>query len=318
VSEPTQQTAPPPINKAKFDEMNALIESDRKLKARRLELEKEKKVQDKLATEKNAADLAASILKLAGKARERMAEWEAFAKTQPKSVLCKLHNFDRGVDVDLSSRLSYAAGTPTMGYAPCPKCQAAEQGLDNWLLRAGVPMELVEATFENWQVDSVENAKILADVKKFASERVGFLTLLGPVGVGKSHLAVAAMKQFRCGMFIEQATLIEKLRKTYRDDRAVDIIEKAKNTRLLILDEVGISGEGKDVFPTIHSILSYRHGNYKPTILTGNLIVNKTVNELMDVLGDRLIDRLRQSSYKVLTIAGESKRAAKRSQYLGI
>jgi DNA replication protein DnaC len=133
-------------------------------------------------------------------------------------------------------------------------------------------------------------------------------------GIGKTHLAVAVMRERGGGRFLTQNQLLLKLRATYRDDKAEDIIEACKRVKLLVIDEVGLSSGGRDELPMLHEILNYRHGaEDRRTILTSNL----EKGEFVAALGERMIDRFRESAFASIALKGKSHRAERRTEYHG-
>ena len=112
--------------------------------------------------------------------------------------------------------------------------------------------------------------------------------------------------------FVTQMDLLDKLRETYRNRYADDIVERCQNTSLLVLDEIGLSGGGRDEFPMLHSIMSHRIGARLKTVITGNV----KPSELVTVFGERVVDRLRESSLKPVILTGASYRIHQRAEYL--
>lgn len=74
---------------------------------------------------------------------------------------------------------------------------------------------------------------------------------------------------------------------------------------------MGLSAGGRDELPLLHDVLDYRHGHQKPAILTGNI----SVDQLRDVVGERMADRLRESCFAVLNFTGKSHRRESRERY---
>lgn len=200
-------------------------------------------------------------------------------------------------------------------FLPCEACaeeQRQEQEVER-LKRMGVPLNLCNATFDNWTAtDEIAEAN-LAKAREFTRVHRGFLVLLGDLGTGKSHLAVAVLRSFRTGLFVKQSELLRRLRQTYRDRAAIDPVEAAQSTSCLVLDEIGVSPGGRDELPLLHDVLDYRHGNMKATVMTGNI----TLNGLQDVIGERMADRLRESAFAVLQFGGRSFRREARAHYFG-
>lgn len=195
-------------------------------------------------------------------------------------------------------------------YQRCPKCR--EEEIRRRLANAGVPSVLHECSLDNWTPGNDQEKLHLEAARTFAMKiRRGFLLLLGPVGVGKSHLAVAVQRTFKYSVFVKQSSLLRQLRATYSDKKAADPIERCQETELLVLDEMGVSGGGKDEWPMLSEILDHRYAHLKATVITSNL----SWDELRTELGDRLGDRMRESAHSVLVFSGASHRPEHRDKY---
>src|ERR1035437_6239724 len=233
---------------------------------------------------------------------------DAFLATQPQDRDCEDHP---GQKQQISRVLTRRRASTTAdgfaffsaAYSPCPLSERDR------LLKQGVPPALVHATFDNWTPRTATERQHLADVQEFTRVRRGFLFLLGPVGIGKSHLAVAVMRTFSAGLFVRQAQLLRQLRQHYNDTKVANPIGEAQETRLLLLDELGVSSGGRDELPMLDEILAWRYEQQLPTIITSNL--------LWEDIAAALGDRLEESCFRVLIFAGKSHRATRRDSYFG-
>ena len=253
-------------------------------------------------------DLENTLLRLEETARTAAKSNAEFLGTLPASSPCPHHPGKfRPRDDQQSCRVRKVV------FLPCELCdqERRQRHEVERLHDMGVPFNLCNATFDNWTPADEQDQGILASVRQFVSVRKGFLILLGDLGTGKTHLAVAALRPFRSGLFLKQSELLRRLRQTYRDKAAVDPVDEAQSIGCLVLDEVGISPGGRDELPLLHDGLYYRHGNMKPTILTGNL----SLDALRDVIGERMADRIKESAYAVLQFGGASKRREARELY---
>lgn len=236
----------------------------------------------------------------ANKARE--AKVAAILKDAPETKRCPYHHdIVRAVDRLMTEHRGKAS------YEPCPRCADDER-----LRSYGVPAVLCRATFKNWIPRTDEEKQHLATVREFTERKRGFLVLTGGVGTGKTHLSVALMRHFKHPLLYKQNTLLLALRATYRGNSTANPIKACQGADLFVLDEVGLTSGGKDELPMLHEILDHRFGEYLPTVLTSNL----SLDQLRDCLGERLVDRIRGSAFKVLLFGGESHRSDCRDQYL--
>lgn len=244
----------------------------------------------------------------------RATKWREWADTQP-AARCAKHDAELATSVNESLRASREDFT-IVPHA-CPVCAAErhETELRARLVRCGVPANLAHATVHNWTATTDEDAVALKKVRTFAATGRGFLVLMGAAyGIGKTHLAVAVMRERGGGRFLTQNQLLLKLRATYRDDKAEDIIEACKRVKLLVIDEVGLSSGGRDELPMLHEILNHRHGaDDRRTVLTSNL----EKGEFVAALGERMIDRFRESAFASIALKGKSHRAERRTEYHG-
>lgn len=243
---------------------------------------------------------------LAGEDQGRFAKWLELEK---KSLRCEKHGVAMPLDVAATRHQFETVLKLEAVYRPCPECMEIDQA--TWLRNAGVPEDLLYASLDNWKVRTPDDQIILGHVRTFARGHKGFLILLGNIGNGKSHLAVAVMRARRCGIFRGIDELMLQVSNRYDNSKAVDIISKACRSRLLVLDDMGVGTGRRDEWPTIHHILACRHANYLPTVLTSNL----PAPAFKELLGDRLGDRLKQSAFQVLTLKGDSMRSQRRGTH---
>lgn len=195
-------------------------------------------------------------------------------------------------------------------YSACPRCKELRAQVA--LVEAGLPLNLLHCTFDNFTASTPDEQAVLAKVREFADKPRGVLIATGNFGTGKTHLAAAITRQVKGARFITHGQLLGALRDTYSDRKAVDILELASKVELLVLDELGASAGGKDDAPLLHTILCERYDWHRPTVITTNL----AIEQLALVVGPRVMDRLTEAAYAVLTFAGSSHRRSRRAEYV--
>lgn len=245
---------------------------------------------------------------------ERDTKVREFIATKPQQIPCMRHPHSlRRISLKLSCLASARnQGVVIADYEACPQCDMdrAEAEIRERLHISGVPQNLLHATLANWLPDA-NNFEHSQHVRTFLEAKHGFLFLLGDVGTGKTHLAVGAMRLCKNPYLVKQNTLLRMLRQTYRDQAAIDPVIRCQQADLLVLDEMGLSSGGRDEFPLLNEVLDYRHSERKPTILAGNL----DWAALQEIVGERLADRFRESTFLVLVFSGQSRRSEAREKY---
>jgi len=150
----------------------------------------------------------------------------------------------------------------------------------------------------------------------FVSEAANIL-LLGPPGVGKTHLAVAlglrAIEQGFGVYFVRAQDLFEDLRRAQAEHRLDRRMRVYLAPKLLIIDEFGVWPYDRLAATAFFSLVSARYERGS-SLLTSN----KGFGEWGEVLGDPVIatailDRLLHHSH-VLNIRGESYRLREKKQ----
>ena len=187
----------------------------------------------------------------------------------------------------------------------CSKMGWEERRLAAMMKFCGLPDNASDLTFENYQVKpGLEDA--YQGAMQLISGQISFLTLIGPVNTGKTHLAIAV-----CQEFIKQnipakyaftPLLLDHLRNTYDKDASmsfVDFFDRYCRVPLLVLDDIykeRVTEWGEE---KLTSLINSRYMDRKATIFTSN----KPLSAMADAIQSRL---QRESWCKVVVLAGVS------------
>jgi len=189
-----------------------------------------------------------------------------------------------------------AIGEPRIVWAvPCD-CTASDR-TDRALAKARVPERYRHCDFENYETDNeIENvprpqqdawkrsltqAKLV--VERFAAEFPAGsehgLLLMGPCGVGKTHLAVAALKKIvlrgHSGLFYDYRELLKEIQDSYTPESQsteMGVLEPVLKTEILVLDDTGSSKPSLWALETVGHILNTRYNERRVTVLTTNFL----------------------------------------------
>jgi DNA replication protein DnaC len=133
------------------------------------------------------------------------------------------------------------------------------------------------------------------------------LLLMGGCGVGKTHLAVAALVDIieagKTGkmLFVNFQDLIQEIQASFDDHSSAsksEILRPLLDADLLVLDELGSQKPTTFVQDILYYIINTRYNDERTTLFTTNYFDEATVDgqRLSDRIGERLRSRLHEMS----------------------
>lgn len=185
--------------------------------------------------------------------------------------------------------------------------------------RARIPKRYEHCDFESYSTDvgstqqqrqSLQQAKLSAQgfVRDYPASAEKGLLLMGPSGVGKTHLAVAALKELikrgHDGLFCDYRELLKEIQGSYNpasESTEMGILEPIRTAEILVLDDLGASKPSAWVLDIIGLVLNARYNEKRVTILTTNYFdeaeagaepVKDPSGKRMVVKDDHLDDRI--------------------------
>jgi DNA replication protein DnaC len=228
-----------------------------------------------------------------------------------------------------------SVGPPKLTWAiPCD-CSEADRATRS-LARARIPRRYEHCDFVNFETDlwedgrpegaawdrSLAQAKLVvqAFARNYPASGETGLLLMGPCGVGKTHLAVAALRELMSrghqARFYDYRELLKELQASYDPDHPVSemgVLEPVLKAEVLLIDDIGASKPSPWALDTIGHILNKRYNENRATLLTTNYLDRtesdpavlampsgqKIAAQREDTLVDRLGQRVRSRLYEL-------------------
>lgn len=176
--------------------------------------------------------------------------------------------------------------------------------------QARVPRRHEQCTFSNYHPATGNASQMLAFkqayqlVREYPAVERGLL-LAGPVGVGKTHLAVAILrglveKGASC-LFCEYGSLLKEIQDSYNPVSRISemgVLAPVYEAEVLVLDELGVSKPTEWVLDTMTQIIGRRYNDNKLTIFTTNY-TDERQSPAGETLQDRIGARLRSRLYEM-------------------
>lgn len=195
---------------------------------------------------------------------------------------------------------------------------------NNRLKRGGVSERHFDKTFDSYIADTKEKQYALESMRYFADKVLGGvcknMILCGSVGTGKTHLCQATIRyllEHNRELPVKMIT-ITRLIRYYRsswqkenDYTEQDVINELSQLDLLIIDEMGVQNGTDNELNIIFEIINNRYENKLPTVIISNL----EKGELVELLGTRIIDRLKEDGCRVLGMKWDSHRETNKDSF---
>lgn len=133
---------------------------------------------------------------------------------------------------------------------------------------------------------SLEQAKLVVEgfARDYPAASEAGLLLMGPCGVGKTHLGVATLKQLaergHQSLFYDYRELLKEIQASYNPESGateMGVLEPVLTAEILLLDDLGASKPSPWALDTLGHILNTRYNEKRVTLLTTNYLDSSAV-----------------------------------------
>ena len=189
------------------------------------------------------------------------------------------------------------------------RCECWRENVSHLRLAdANIPKRYLHCTIGNFTAYNESLERAAAQAARLADDYPAVtrgLFLEGQPGVGKTHLAVAVLKQViqvsgARGLFYDTRDLLRIIRSTYDPSirtTELEILRPVMTADLLVLDDLGAEKTSEWVDETMNLIVNTRYNERRVTIFTSNFqdIPDDTEpNSLVFRIGHRMRSRLHE------------------------
>ena len=205
------------------------------------------------------------------------------------------------------------------------ECRVASRA-ERLLTQARIPKRYEHCTLENFLTSfdgataDLPAARLMAEsfVNEYPADGKGLL-FLGDIGVGKTHLAVGALRDLvlqrnaQC-LFCDYRELLKQIQNSYNtsvNTTELEILQPVFDAEVLVLDELGAVKPTEWVWDTVSLILNSRYNDKRTTIITTNFpnapaagVAQSALSRVSreESLGDRIGERMRSRLYEMCRI----------------
>ncbi|MBA7676655.1 Chromosomal replication initiator protein DnaA [subsurface metagenome] len=181
-----------------------------------------------------------------------------------------------------------------------------DQRHENWLINMALASRVPEGSRQRQRLTNFkstdDNQEAITVIMALLDDQLDMplLLLYGGVGVGKTHLSVAACWEFledgHRSLYFQAEELLDAMRCRLGSDRYEMLIDHLRRTDLLVIDDIGTQSDTPWGMAKMNMVVDIRYRERKPLIITANTLD----------IPDRILDRMREG--RTVRINGKSYR----------
>ncbi len=190
----------------------------------------------------------------------------------------------------------------------CETFGLRKKDISGYLNQCCIPPIYRNCSKENFDVSKIKLGCQAYTEEIWGLEKLdGSIFISGPVGSGKTHLAVSllrilALTDARSAKFRSATEIMLKLRSSFSTGTENDVYQELKDWDILLVDDIGAEKPTDYTIQAWYHIIDQRYSYMLPTIYTSN----HSLKELSERLGERVASRL--STGKVIYLEAEDYR----------
>ena len=222
-------------------------------------------------------------------------------------------------------------------------CQMAERELRR-IAAAEIPTRYRDCTLDTFEIyheadrslaDALLTARRFVEEYPAGTEGKGLL-FVGPMGVGKTHLAVGVLQRLVRergvdGLFCDYRELLKNIQNSYNpqvNTTELELLQPVFAAEVLVLDDLGAQKPNEWVWDTVALILNTRYNDRQTTIITTNYAdlpagggagtdAERAGREqtLGDRIGDRMRSRLAEMCVRVEMSGEDFRQTVKKARF---